>query len=90
MNIIPRENRIVVKQLKIENKTKSGILIPDTASKERPMIAEVLEVGSGEKVKDLKKGDKIVYAKYAGVEIKHENEEYLILNNDDILGIIKN
>ncbi len=89
MKILPRKNRVLVEPISNENKTKSGLIIPETASKEKPMIATVLEIGGGSEVKDLKKGNKIIYSKYSGVEVKYDGGEYLILNGDDIIGIIE-
>ena len=92
MNLQPLGDRVVVKPLSEEdNKTPSGIYIPDTA-KEKPQEGEVVAVGpgepndSGEKIKpDVEKGDKVVYSKYGGTEIKVEGTEYLILSSRDIL-----
>ena len=94
MKFKPLSDRILVKRLKEEEEKKSGIIIPDTA-KEKPQRGEVIEVGPGrldEKGKrvpmEVKKGDKIVFSKYSGTDIKMRNEEYLIIREDDILGII--
>ena len=92
MNLQPLGDRVVVKPLSEEDsKTPSGIYIPDTA-KEKPQEGEVVAVGpgepndNGEKIKpDLEKGDKVVYSKYGGTEIKVEGIEYLILSSRDIL-----
>jgi chaperonin GroES len=92
MNLQPLGDRVVVKPLSEEdNKTPSGIYIPDTA-KEKPQEGEVVAVGpgepndNGEKIKpDVEKGDKVVYSKYGGTEIKVEGTEYLILSSRDIL-----
>lgn len=90
----PLGDRVVVKPLAREEVTKSGIVLPDTA-KEKPQQGEVLAVGSGrvldngEKVAlELSVGDKVLFAKYAGTEFKHENDELLILSERDILGIL--
>jgi chaperonin GroES len=95
MNIQPLADRVVVKPLKAEEKTKGGIVIPDTA-KEKPQQAEVLAVGSGRRIGEkiipleVKKGDKVLYGKYSGTEIQGEdNQEYLVLKEDDILAIVK-
>jgi len=95
MKIRPLQDRVIVKRLEEEEKTKGGIIIPDTA-KEKPMEGKVIAVGpgkvleSGTKVKmDVKKGDRILFGKYAGTEIKIEGEEHLIMREDDILGIIE-
>ena len=95
MNIRPLQDRVIVKRLEEEEKTKGGIIIPD-AAKEKPQQGEVIAVGKG-KVKDdgsvlpldVKVGDKILFGKYAGTEIKIEGEEYLIMREDDILGVIE-
>ncbi|MBC7104958.1 MAG: co-chaperone GroES [Firmicutes bacterium] len=95
MKIRPLGDRVVVKPLPMEERTKGGIVLPDTA-KEKPQQGEVLAVGpgrlldNGQRVAiDLKVGDKILYSKYAGNEIKMEGEEYLILRESDILGVIE-
>lgn len=91
----PLHDRIIVKRLPEEEKTKSGIIIPDTA-KEKPQEGEVIAVGNGrilengQKVPmDVKVGDKVIFGKYAGTEIKIEGEEYLIMREEDVLGIIE-
>ena len=91
----PLHDRVVVKRVDAEEKTKGGIIIPDTA-KEKPMEAEVVAVGKGkvnEEGKqfplDVKKGDRILIGKYAGTEIKIEDEEYLILREDEVLAIVE-
>ncbi|NLM43915.1 MAG: co-chaperone GroES [Clostridiales bacterium] len=94
MNIKPLGDRVVVKVLEQEETTKSGIVLPGTA-KEKPMQGEVLAVGSGELVDgkkiplELKVGDKVIYSKYAGTEVKIDGEEYLILRQNDVLAIIE-
>ncbi|MBI4634039.1 MAG: co-chaperone GroES [Deltaproteobacteria bacterium] len=95
MKIRPLQDRVIVKRLAEEEKTKGGIIIPDTA-KEKPMEGKVIAVGKG-KVKedgsviklDVKVGDKILFSKYAGTEVKIDGEEHLIMREDDILGIIE-
>ena len=86
----PLADRVVIKMQENEETTKSGIILAGS-SKEKPQFAEVLEVGPGtEKVKmEVKKGDKVVVSKYAGTEVKYENEEYLIVKQDDILAIVE-
>ena len=91
MNIKPLADRVVVKVLEAEEKTASGIVLPDKA-KEKPQEGEVMAVGSrkvlenGTKmVMDVKVGDKILFSRYAGTEVKYKGEEYLILRQDDIL-----
>jgi chaperonin GroES len=94
MNIKPLGDRVVVKVLEKQETTKSGIVLPDTA-KEKPQEGEVLAVGSGELVDgkrvalEVKAGDRVIYSKYAGTEIKMDDREYLILRQSDILAIIE-
>jgi|UniRef100_A0A7C3WWT6 chaperonin GroES len=85
--VIPLEDRVLVKVIKEEEKTPTGIILPDVA-KEKPQIAEVIEVGDDETIK-VKKGDKIIFAKYSGTEIKVDGEDYLILSKADILAKIE-
>lgn len=94
MNIKPLGDRVVVKVLESEEKTKSGIVLPDTA-KEKPQQGKILAVGTGRildngtKVPlDVKVGDKIIFSKYGGTEIKIDGDEVLILAERDILGIV--
>jgi chaperonin GroES len=95
MKIRPLGDRILVKPIKEEEKTKGGIIIPDTA-KEKPQEGKVVAVGKGKVteegkllVPDVKAGDKILFGKYAGSEVKLEGEEHLILREDDILGVLE-
>ncbi|MGI5998397.1 MAG: co-chaperone GroES [Lutispora sp.] len=94
MNIKPLGDRVVIKVLENEETTKSGIVLPGTA-KEKPMQGEVLAVGSGELVDgkkiplELKVGDRVIYSKYAGTEVKIDGEEYLILRQNDVLAIVE-
>jgi len=95
MKIRPLQDRVIVKRVKEEEKTKGGIIIPDTA-KEKPIEGEVVAVGTGKvlddgKVRkmDVKEGDRVLFGKYAGTEVKIEGEEHLILREDDILGVIE-
>ena len=95
MKIRPLGDRILVKRIKEEEKTKGGIIIPDTA-KEKPQQGEVVAVGPGGRDEagklipvDLKAGDKILFGKYSGSEVKIEGEEHLILREDDILGVLE-
>jgi len=95
MKIRPLGDRILVKRIKEEEKTKGGIIIPDTA-KEKPQEGMVVAVGKGKTTEDgkllppdVKAGDKILFGKYAGSEVKLEGEEHLILREDDILGILE-
>lgn len=93
--IKPLQDRIVVERIEEEEQQKGGIIIPDTA-KEKPQQGIVVEVGLGRVDKDgkrvpmeVKKGDKIIFSKYAGTEIKMVDKEYLIMREDDVLGIIE-
>ena len=95
MNLKPLGDRVVVKPVEAEEVTKSGIVIPDTARKERPQEGEVVAVGEGrldEKGKPIpmrvKVGDRVIHSKYGGSEIKIDEEEYLILREEDILAIV--
>ncbi len=86
MNIKPLGERIIVKPLKQEEKTEGGIFLPETASKEKPQQGNVIAVGPD--FKGVKKGDKVLFAKYAGTEIEIKDKEYLVLGEDDVLAII--
>ncbi|HET8540590.1 MAG TPA: co-chaperone GroES [Anaeromyxobacter sp.] len=95
MKIRPLQDRIIVKRVQEEEKTKGGIIIPDTA-KEKPIEGKVIAVGNGKvqedgKVRplDVKAGDRILFSKYAGTEIKIDGEEHLIMREEDILGVIE-
>ena len=95
MKIRPLQDRILVKRVEEETKTKGGIIIPDSA-KEKPVEGVVVAVGKGKRGDDgklieldVKKGDRVLFAKYAGSEVKINDEEHLILREDDILGIIE-
>lgn len=95
MNIRPLQDRLVVRRVDEKETTKGGIIIPDSA-KERPLEGEVIAVGSGKRLDDgslveldVKKGDRILFGKYAGTEIKLEGTEHLILREDEVLGIIE-
>ena len=93
--IQPLADRVLIKPKPQEERTKGGVFLPDTATKERPMQGEVLRVGEG-RLDDngrriplsVKPGDQVVYAKYAGTEIKIDDEDYLILAEKDVLGVI--
>jgi chaperonin GroES len=94
MNVRPLSDRILVKRLEEEEKTKGGIIIPDTA-KEKPQQGKIVSVGEGKlldngtRVKPgVKVGETVLFGKYAGTEIKLDGEEYLILREDDIFGVI--
>ena len=91
----PLGDKILLKRLEAESKTKSGIVLPETA-KEKPKRGTVIAVGdgklldSGERAKfQVKKGDEVIFASYAGTEIKIENEEYLVLSEDEVLAVIE-
>jgi len=95
MKIRPLQDRVLVKRLEEEEKTKGGIIIPDTA-KEKPQMGKVIAAGNGKKTEDgkivpldVKPGDKILFSKYAGTEVKVEGDELLIMREDDILGIVE-
>ena len=95
MNFKPLGDRALVKIVEREEKTPSGIVLPDTA-KEKPQTAEVVSVGEGKLDKDgqrvapeVSKGDVIVFAKYSGTEISLDGEDYMILDADDILGVVE-
>ena len=95
MKIRPLQDRLIVKRVAEESKTKGGLFIPDTA-KEKPLEGKVIAVGNGKVLEDgkvraldIKKGDRILFGKYAGTEVKIENVEHLILREEDILGVIE-
>ena len=90
MKLVPLGNKIVLKQLEAEETTKSGIVLPGQA-KEKPQEAEVIAVGPGtEEVKmEVKAGDKVIYSKYAGTEVKLDGEEYIVVKQGDILAIVE-
>jgi chaperonin GroES len=94
MKLRPLQDRILVQRVEEETTTKGGIIIPDTA-KEKPAEGKVISVGNGKLGDDgkripleIKKGDRILFGKYSGSEVKIEGEEYLIMREDDVLGII--
>jgi chaperonin GroES len=94
MKIRPLHDRILVKRLEEETKTTGGLFIPDTA-KEKPIQAQVIAAGAGKRDKDgkvhaleVKAGDRILFSKYSGTEVKIDGEEHLILREDDILAVI--
>ena len=93
--IKPLGDKVVIKVLEGEMKTKSGIVLPDTA-KEKPSEGKVIEVGTGKMLEngtrialDVKVGDKIIFSKYAGTEVKFEGQDYLIVSERDILAIVE-
>jgi chaperonin GroES len=94
MNIRPLHDRLIVKRFDEEEKTKGGIIIPDNA-KEKPQQGEVIAVGNGKVMEDgkkvpleVKKGDRVLFGKYSGTEIKIDGFDYLMMREDDILGIV--
>ena len=95
MKLRPLQDRILVQRVKEEDKTKGGIIIPDTA-KEKPIEGTVIAAGNGKLSEagkrialDVKKGDRILFGKYSGTEVKIEGEDYVIMREDDVLGVIK-
>jgi len=95
MKLRPLQDRILVQRVEEETKTKGGIIIPDTA-KEKPAEGKVTAVGNGKLGEDgkrialeIKKGDRILFGKYSGTEVKIEGEEYLIMREEDVLGVIE-
>ena len=94
MALKPVADRVIVKYFETEDKTASGIVLPDI-SKEKTQQAEVIAVGSGKIVDgkevpvQVKPGDRVIYGKYTGTEIKYEGEKYLVINADDIIAIVK-
>ena len=95
MKIRPLQDRVMVKRLEEEQKTAGGIIIPDTA-KEKPQKGEIVAAGPGKRNEDgkvqpldVKKGDKVLFSKYAGTEIKIDGVEHLIMREEDILGVIE-
>ena len=94
MILKPLEDRVVLKHLKAEEKTKSGIILPGSAQ-EKPQQAEVIAVGRGgtidgkEVTMQVKVGDKVIYSKYAGTDVKLEDEEYIVVKQSDIVAIVE-
>lgn len=95
MQVKPLHDRILVKRANEEEKTKGGIIIPDNA-KEKPAQGEVISTGGGRRDEagklvalEVKKGDRILFGKYAGTEIKIDGDDYLIMREDDVLGIVQ-
>jgi chaperonin GroES len=95
MKIRPLQDRLIVKRVEEEEKTKGGIIIPDSA-KEKPMEGKVISVGKGKLLEDgkihpldVKAGDRVLFGKYAGTEVKIDGEEHLIMREDDVLGVIE-
>jgi chaperonin GroES len=95
MKIRPLQDRVIVKRIEEAEKTKGGIIIPDTA-KEKPMEGKVIAAGKGKLMEDgkvhaldVKAGDRILFGKYSGTEVKIDGEEHLIMREEDILGVIE-
>ena len=95
MKIRPLQDRLIVKRVAEEEKTKGGIIIPDTA-KEKPLEGKVIAVGNGKVLEDgkvrpldIRAGDRILFGKYAGTEVKIEGDDHLILREEDVLGVIE-
>jgi chaperonin GroES len=95
MKLRPLQDRILVQRVKEDERTKGGIIIPDTA-KEKPIEGTVIAAGNGKLSEngkrvalDVKNGDRILFGKYSGTEVKMEGEEYLIMREDDVFGVIK-
>lgn len=95
MSLRPLHDRILVQRLEEEEEVQGGIIIPDTA-KEKPQQAKVLAAGPGRvsddgkvQAMDVKEGDKVIFGKYAGTEVKLDGEEYLIIREDDVLGVLE-
>ncbi len=94
MNLQPLGDKVIIERVEAQNKTKGGIIVPDTA-KEKPQEGKVISVGKGKTLKngkivatDVKPGDKILFGKYSGSEVKVGDKEYLIIEADDILAVI--
>lgn len=94
LKIRPLQDRLIVRRLSDEEKTEGGIIIPDTA-KEKPQEGEVIAVGNGKVLEngrvqplDVKAGDKILFSKYSGTEVNVDGEDYLVVREDDVLGVI--
>ena len=95
MAIKPLADRIVVRRLEAQDKTKSGLVLPDSA-KEKPQEGKVISVGTGRRLDDgtiksleIKSGDRVLYGKYSGTEVSLEGEEYLILREEDVLAVVQ-
>jgi len=94
-NITPLGDKVLVKRLEAEEKTAGGIVLPDTA-KEKPKEGKIIALGSGKRLDDgkrgefqVKKGDRVLFASYAGTEVKLEGEEYILMPEEDILAVVK-
>ena len=96
MNIRPLQDRIIVERVEEESTTAGGIIIPDTVSKEKPQEGKIIAAGKGKVTPegkvlplDVKEGDRVLFGKYAGSEIKIDGVDYLIMREDDILGVVE-
>ena len=96
MNIRPLQDRIIVERVEEETTTAGGIIIPDTVSKEKPQEGKIIAAGKGKVTPegkvlplDVKEGDRVLFGKYAGSEVKIDGVEYLIMREDDILGVVE-
>ena len=95
MTVRPLHDRLLIKRIEEQESVKGGIIIPDTA-KEKPQEGEIVAIGGGKKTEDgkvipldVKKGDRILFGKYSGTEIKLEGDEYVILREDEVLGVFE-
>jgi chaperonin GroES len=95
MKVRPLQDRLLIRRVEEQEKSKGGIIIPDTA-KERPLEGEVIAVGNGKRLEDgtlvpldVKKGDRILFGKYSGTEIKVDGVEHLILREEEVLGVVE-
>lgn len=91
MKLKPLGDRVVVEPLTEEETTKSGIILPDTVDKEKKAEGKIIAIGDGEKIKklNLKEGDRVLFGKYAGEEVKVDEVEYKILTDEDVLAVIE-
>ncbi|OWK27045.1 MAG: co-chaperone GroES [Parcubacteria group bacterium GW2011_GWA2_38_13b] len=91
MKIKPLGNRVVVEPLSKEEKTQSGIILPDTVDKEKPEQGKIIAVGAGKKIQEsgVKKGDTVLFGKYGGDDIKFDNKEYKVLKEEEIFAILE-
>lgn len=96
MNIRPLDNRVVIERMEEERTTAGGIVIPDSASKEKPIRGEIKSVGAGKRLDNgevramaVKVGDQVLFGKYSGTEVKVDGQEYMIMTEDDLLAVIE-
>ena len=87
--IVPLGDRVVVTPIESEEKTKSGIIIPDTASKERPKMGKVVAVGELKDVKDIKEGDTVIFSEYGYDEVEIDGQEYFVIESKKLLAVVK-